>query len=244
MVTNLSRKRAPDKCGDERDNLIKEYQAQYSYGSSMVPVEWAPVCPDFTSIAGTANYAFAALDVDGIDYGQKFALLRYPLMVPVSFGYGLDEWVYQIRQIATDPSLRNLNSGYRSPVVNAKVGGTFQPGTQSRHMFGDAVDLRNNAGFAANCKLADEATPGACCIPPKYGSIMLGGTCSGPAGAATVEHVQLVMAAVNAGAKYTEPYYFTTGKPSRVFRGASTPTGVAFLVSMHQISRPDLTTNS
>lgn len=60
-------------------------------------------------------------------------LIKYPLTVSQSANYGLDDW----RNLLGGPQI--VNSGYRDPAHNAGVGGM----PNSRHMFGDAVDLNN-----------------------------------------------------------------------------------------------------
>jgi hypothetical protein len=66
----------------------------------------------------------------------SWALVKNPLVAPTSRGYGLDDW----RQLYG--SSRIINSGFRDPVQNSQAGGV----AGSRHQFGDAVDLRNQAG--------------------------------------------------------------------------------------------------
>ena len=56
-------------------------------------------------------------------------------------GYGLDDWRVQYG------GPRTMNSAYRNPARNARVGGA----SQSRHMYGDAGDLNNNSYSSGNC---------------------------------------------------------------------------------------------
>ncbi|MGH9843600.1 MAG: D-Ala-D-Ala carboxypeptidase family metallohydrolase [Blastocatellia bacterium] len=87
-----------------------------------------------------------------------WGLVREPLTMDKSSGYGLDKW----RDAYGAP--RIVNSAYRSPRKNSSVGGA----RQSRHMYGDAVDLRNVTGgdeeynamvTAANAARADYIEP-------------------------------------------------------------------------------------
>ena len=112
-------------CGDERDQMIAEYAA---YGVSL-----SPTCSSFTQTAHSVYFTFAELNVYNT---YPWAIIRPPLTVAASAGYGLDRW----RQ--SYGSARNTNSVYRAPAHNAAVGGS----SNSRHMFGDAVDLRNQSG--------------------------------------------------------------------------------------------------
>lgn len=108
-------------CGDERDTLIQEYES--------FPVTLSPRCSDFTRTARSQYFSHAELTRNNT---HAWAIIRSPLTVPASSGYGLDRW----RQLYGAP--RNTNSVYRCPHRNALVSGA----SQSRHMFGDAVDMR------------------------------------------------------------------------------------------------------
>ena len=66
---------------------------------------------------------------------HSWALIRQPLIVGAGTGYGLDKWRENYG------GSRIVNSAYRNPVRNANVGGA----QNSRHMYGDASDLRNNS---------------------------------------------------------------------------------------------------
>jgi hypothetical protein len=77
--------------------------------------------------------------------------VKRPLVVAASSGYGLDRW----RELYG--SARNTNSVYRNPVRNSVVGGI----AQSRHMSGDAVDLRNESRTEVEWQtMYDLAAPG------------------------------------------------------------------------------------
>jgi len=109
-------------CGDERDDIIQEYIA-YSVG-------FTPPCEWFTQTARSAYFSFSELTVNS---PYSWALIKWPLVVAPSLNYGLDYW----RDLLGAPQI--VNSGYRSPRHNHTVGGA----PQSRHLWGDAVDLRN-----------------------------------------------------------------------------------------------------
>lgn len=115
---------ATASCGDQRDTIIAEY---VRYG-----VNVHPSCGSFTRSAHTVHFTFGELNTG--DY--SWALLRAPFLAGASSGYGLDRW----REEYGGP--RTANSAYRNPSHNARVGGA----SQSRHMFGDAADLRNVSG--------------------------------------------------------------------------------------------------
>jgi hypothetical protein len=112
-------------CGDERDKIILEYVTYH--------VNLEPTCSSFTQSARSANFSFAELNVDN---PYSWAIIRTPLTTPSSSGYGLERWRANAGGIP-----RIVNSAYRAPAHNAEVSGT----SQSRHMFGDAVDLRNTS---------------------------------------------------------------------------------------------------
>ena len=111
-------------CGDVRDTIIGEYM---TYNISYIPV-----CTDFTQTAHANYFTFAEINVTG-DY--SWALIRQPLIAAQTSGYGLDAWR------ANYGGPRIINSGYRNPKHNALVGGA----AQSRHVFGDAADFRNQS---------------------------------------------------------------------------------------------------
>lgn len=134
-------------CGGERDQMIKEYKDHQ--------VNLTPACSDFTQSAHSAFFTFKELSVNE---PHAWALVREPLTIDKSDGYGLDKWRDAYG------SSRIINSAYRSPKKNADVGGA----AQSRHMYGDAVDLRNASGgdteynamvTAANAARADYIEP-------------------------------------------------------------------------------------
>ncbi|MFZ2412146.1 MAG: D-Ala-D-Ala carboxypeptidase family metallohydrolase [Candidatus Methanoperedens sp.] len=120
-IDNVMFRYTGNSCGDERDNIIKEYQDYH--------IAFIPVCDNFTQSASSANYSFRKLNTGKF----LWALVRRPLVVPAWEGNGLDEWILYIGEI------HKINSAYRNPAHNANVGGA----KSSRHLFGDAADLKN-----------------------------------------------------------------------------------------------------
>ena len=124
-------------CHDRRDQLIAEYGSipvlDKSYNQPWP--RFTPNCFELTNSAHSAYFQFSEI-ASNPTFG--WALIKYPLVVPASSGYGLDKW----RQIYGSP--RIINSGYRDPVHNADPAVGGKPG--SRHQFGDAVDLQNESG--------------------------------------------------------------------------------------------------
>jgi hypothetical protein len=106
-------------CMDLRDQLTQDYA---SYG-----VNLKPTCQDFVKPAGTSFSELAGHD------GSEWALIREPLVIDPGAGYGLNK----LRLEFGAP--RSINSAFRSPAHNRQIGGA----RQSRHMFGDAADIRN-----------------------------------------------------------------------------------------------------
>jgi hypothetical protein len=116
-------------CGDERDSLIYQY---LNYG-----VNFVPNCGSFTNSAASEFFSFSELTVNS--GASSWAIIRPPLTVAKSSGYGLDRW----RQLIGTP--QHANSVYRTPAHNWAIGGA----SQSRHMYGDAVDLANQTNTSA-----------------------------------------------------------------------------------------------
>ena len=99
----------------------------------------------YSSTPAPANFTFANLNTSS---GGAYPLIKSPLVVPPSRGYGLAKWV------ATYNDSRTINSAYRTPAHNANLKpNPGRPG--SRHMFGDAVDLRNAKCPSGACTSQD-----------------------------------------------------------------------------------------
>ena len=132
------------------DAIIQEYVTfNVVFYPGTTPLSSAPHCLDFTEQAASVFYQFDALNTG--DY--SWAIIRAPLVVPSSAGYGLDAWITQ----SGGAPVRPLNSVYRNPARN------FDPSVdgaqRSRHMFGDAVDMRNMSGTACG---GSRALPSLC----------------------------------------------------------------------------------
>ncbi len=116
----------------------------YSTGvqdSTNSKAQWTPSCAWFTNSNHSANFMFQMFNVSN---GYGWALIKKPLVAPASAGYGLDDWISLIgtqQQYAGQQQV--INSGYRNPQHNKDIGSTYANG---RHMFGDAVDLKNISG--------------------------------------------------------------------------------------------------
>jgi hypothetical protein len=115
----------PPTCGDERDTIIAEY-ATYGVG-------WTPDCADFSQTAHSDHFTFQELNVTG-DY--SWGVIENALTIPETSSYGLERWRKEYG------ASRIINSGYRNPKHNSDVGGA----KDSRHMYGDAADVRNESG--------------------------------------------------------------------------------------------------
>jgi hypothetical protein len=161
---------APSSCGDVRDRIIQEYVSfapQVSFHPGAVSP--TPQCSDFTQNASgdaqTAFYNFTDLNTS-IDpsSGQSctsysWAAIRSPLVAAAQAGFGLDAWVLQLGGAPARP----LNSVYRNPAHNFappnQCAGAGSTSARSRHMFGDAVDMRDIAGTACG---GSKALPSQC----------------------------------------------------------------------------------
>lgn len=125
-------------CGDERDQIIQEY---ITYG-----VDFVPACSDFTQNASSQHFSFAELNTG--DY--IWAIIR---------GYFLTG-LEATRSNYGNPMI--INSAYRNPARNARVGGA----PNSRHMHGDAADIAAGDCDAWN-RLADAACRAGAWVEPR-----------------------------------------------------------------------------
>lgn len=125
-TSNCARSSSSSGCGDERDQMIAEYA---NFGGYLTPT-----CSSFTQSAHSFFFTFAELNVFNT---YSWAIIRSPLTVASSAGYGLDKWRESYG------SSRIANSAYRAPKHNHDVSPS---NPDSRHIFGDAVDLRNQSG--------------------------------------------------------------------------------------------------
>jgi len=141
-----------NSCGDSnRDNLRKEY---ITYG-----VNLRPRCDDFTQARSSGGFSYSEIAVtDEYSWG----LVRDPLIAPLSATYGIDAWQWYIGYGGYGS--RHINSGFRNPHRNSTQGGA----QNSRHMYGDAADFRNdsttsdeywtmyNAAFSASADFVED----------------------------------------------------------------------------------------
>jgi hypothetical protein len=102
-----------------------------------------PQCIWFTNGAFSEYYSFAQLGNIG---KQPFtwALVKNPLVVNQTSGYGLSAWTNLLSESGWGFT-QTINSSYRPPFYNMNFS-TF-PG--SRHQFGDAIDVANVLGTEA-----------------------------------------------------------------------------------------------
>ena len=149
---NQSLNDASPLCYDRRDKLVAEYGGQsvgdvyWGQTKQGTYPRWTPTCLLFTNSAHSTYFQFA--DFNKSCRSQQFspeypyALVKNPLLMSPDSPYGLDAW----RQIFGGP--RNITSGYRDPAQNLKCTQTTDKpngNPNSRHQFGDAVDLQNQS---------------------------------------------------------------------------------------------------
>jgi hypothetical protein len=138
--SNLSHNNASLVCGNNSDNLVAEYAAN-KITDITTGQRFSPICKQASQSAHSSFFYFNEINNPCPSLNEQpefpFALIRNPLVIPDSSGYGLDAW----RQ--NYGSSRIINSGFRDPSQNTACGSTATSG--SRHMFGDAVDLRNQS---------------------------------------------------------------------------------------------------
>jgi hypothetical protein len=122
---------------DQRDLIMRQY-VTFGVIDSTSGNPFVPGCSDFTQTAHPSQFfSFADLNVKNV---YSWALIRMPLVISQSAGYGLEKWASWLAPPNYPP--RHINSAYRTPAYNAGIGVS-----RSRHMFGDAVDMRNESGL-------------------------------------------------------------------------------------------------
>ncbi len=123
-------------CADDRDILIAEYTSYRGY---------IPQCNWFTQSAHSLHFTFAQLNTPCPSYATpeySWAMIRQPLVIPSSRGYGLDDWQDWYSRLTGEQTPRTISSGYRDPYQNQLCGGVLN----NRHVYGDAVDFLNVSG--------------------------------------------------------------------------------------------------
>ncbi len=154
-------------CSNGTDAIVKGYTDYH--------ISTSPACTDFTQTAHSEYFPDFSKFNSG-DY--SWALVEKPLIVPKSALYGLDRW----RELMGSPQI--INSAYRNPAHNSVIGGA----SNSRHMWGDAIDIRNDSQ-------TDTEHDQKACAASSLNAVARGGVSSCPsqpdAGADYVEPVTL-----------------------------------------------------
>jgi hypothetical protein len=118
------------QCGDVRDNIRGEY---YGYPGS----SFYPLCTDFTWIYGftSKQFTFQQLTVDQSTGAEQFAILQSYFVSNLGAVFNI---------LGNNPYITN---GYRNPAAElaAALNNHKKYFPNSRHMAGDAVDLRTNS---------------------------------------------------------------------------------------------------
>lgn len=145
QIAQLNAPRFINNCGDQRGNIIAEYNQE--------GVAFTPNCSDFTqSVPSLSHYSFSQWNSS--TYG--WAILKDTV---VSNTYCV---------VANHGSTPPFSSGYRNPVRNLQVSGALN----SRHVYGDAVDLDtpnapNNTMYNALRTIAKGGSCGVACVEPR-----------------------------------------------------------------------------
>ncbi len=134
----------PSPCGNPQIDIV--------YGEYRNPVyatTYSPNCGDFATGVSTPNFGWNELNT-GNDF--QYGIFRGSLTTGVECAR---------RENGNTPLC--INSAYRNPARNLRIGGA----TNSRHIFGDAVDFSALAGstLRANVNIVGRAC-GACREPP------------------------------------------------------------------------------
>lgn len=125
--------------GDQRNTITTEY-ITYNVTDSSIAGKgsaFVPQCAWFTQTGQSAYYNFQQLGNIG-KQPYAWALIKNPLTVNMNNGYGLDDWTNLLWQAGWGSS-QIILSTYRPPAYNEQKEGA----ANSRHQFGDAVDIQN-----------------------------------------------------------------------------------------------------
>jgi len=128
-------------CHDSRDQIVAEYGTypirdygfQDGINGAVKTNAFPPFTPNCFLLANSSNYP-------GFNFtGARipWILVKEPLAVPASYGYGLNSWQQRITQAGV-PGPRAIDSVYRDPIHQQVIN---KGAPNSRHQFGDAVDL-------------------------------------------------------------------------------------------------------
>lgn len=130
-------------CGNAAlDNLYDEYRDS-AYGTS-----YRPACADFATNVSTAHFTFQELNTSN---SYSYGIFRQTLTAGV-----------ECARQANGGTPLVINSAFRGPHRNQQVGGA----TESRHIYGDAVDFSAPAGHSLRINHNNvKTTCGACREP-------------------------------------------------------------------------------
>ena len=131
-------------CGDDRDDLIAEYKTWH--------VALSPQCSDFDNTAYTSYFSNLELSKNE-DPPYGWALLTVELLNDI------DKWRFNYDQPMT------VNSAYRNPYHNFNLPQGRQGAANSRHMFGDAIDIANPTRDMAGRNALLDALPPKVTLP-------------------------------------------------------------------------------
>jgi len=159
---NQSGSKTSALCHDDRDKLIAEYP---KYSAGYLPVCFASEFVPSSNAYPDPDFSFDVLNQDDITYNDypDWAILRSSML------NGLENI------LATYGKTMSISSGYRSPYVQHVVDAANiaakkykNPSPHSRHLHGDAVDIRTSYNLATWQTLHDIAralVPKACIEP-------------------------------------------------------------------------------
>jgi hypothetical protein len=152
------------KCGElDRDNLIDQYR-EYDHGNGVIDGEskaqFVPRCIDMTQTAGSPPYSFIDLNLDN-ETVPTVALLRESMLTGAGVSSTGPAPILTFRFVGLPGLILNyggvpvrpgpcavtclVNSGFRPPQDHVRIYATLNQtlAKNSRHMFGDAIDLPN-----------------------------------------------------------------------------------------------------
>jgi hypothetical protein len=160
-------------CLDNRDKLIAEYP---KYSAGYLPVCFASQFVPSSNSNPDPDFSFSVLNQDDIQYDDypDWAILKASMLT------GLENILTNYGKPIT------VKSAYRSPYVqhtidaaNIKAGKYKKPSPQSRHLHGDAVDIRTSFNLATWQTLHDIART----LAPKV--------CIEPYQKSTLDHIHI-----------------------------------------------------
>jgi hypothetical protein len=145
---DVARYTTPLLCGDVRDQIVQEY---YLY-----LVALTPTCSTFSNSIGPDPYTIWTLIPDETASYKPWAIIQAYLPPNLNLVQS------QISQTLS------ISSGYRNPAAEyaAAQANGVKPAHNSRHMYGDAVDIRasNNSGYWSQLRTAGHTAKA--CVEP------------------------------------------------------------------------------